>query len=203
MHKEPQNICQDFLKNLDLFIANNLDTLTCADVYNIYSDFFHDLKQFKGNSSGFTGLSEYTIFRIFYHLLGGNFEPKQITNDLYDFRSPDGRFRIGQSTPIIAGSRKYYPDIQILKDDYPLMICEIKVYLTSGIKTLETDIRKLTEINKEYPGTKGLFITYNAISAKGKIYKKLLNENDSNDWFNYLILADNDILIKKSLEKFL
>jgi hypothetical protein len=86
MNNEPRNIIKDFLKNLDLFIATNLDTLTCADVYNIYSDFFHDLKQFKGNSSGFTGLSEYTIFRIFYHLLGGNFEPKQITNDSLRFQ---------------------------------------------------------------------------------------------------------------------
>lgn len=201
MNKEPRNITQGFLKNLDLFIATNLGTLTCADVYGIYSNFYMDLKQFKGNSSGFTGLSEYTIFRIFYHLLGGNFELKQITNDLYDFRSPDGRFRIGQSTPIIAGPHKYYPDIQIFKDDSLLMICEIKLYLTYGIKTLENDIQKLDEINKEYPGTKGLFISYNPIPIKGKIYRKLLDEERSKDWFNYLILHDNNQSIKKILEK--
>lgn len=198
-----REIGNNFLRNLDIFIANNLNILTCAEIYNIYSDFYQDLKIFKGNSSGFTGLSEYTIFRIFYHLLGGNFEPKKITNDLYDFRSPDGRFRIGQSTPIIAGSKKYYPDIQIFKDDSLLMICEIKLYLTYGIKTLENDINKLSEINKEYPGTKGLFISYNPIPIKGKIYGKLFDEERYKDWFNYLILHDNNQSIKKILEKIL
>lgn len=196
-----REIGNNFLRDLDIFIANNLNSLTSADIYNIYSNFYQDLKLFKGNSSGFTGLSEYLIFRIFYHLLGGNFNPNQITHDLYDFRSPDGRFRIGQNTPIIAGSRKYYPDIQIFKDDSPLMICEIKLYLTYGIKTLDNDIQKLTEINNEYPGTKGLFISYNTIPIKGKIYRKLLDEERSKDWLNYLILHDNNQSIKKILEK--
>lgn len=195
-----REIGKNFLKEMDLFIANNLDALTCADIYNIYSNFYMDLKQFKGNSSGFTGLSEYLIFRIFYNLFGGNFKPYQITRDLYEFRSINNKIRISQNIPIVVGSRRYYPDILIYNDDMPLMAVEIKIYLTSGIKDLENDIHKLTEINKEYPNTKGLFISYNPISNNGKIYKKLQDENNSKDWFNYLILYENDNLIKKCLE---
>jgi hypothetical protein len=196
-----REICNNFLRDLDIFIANNLNSLTCADIYNIYSNFYQDLKQFKGNSSGFTGLSEYLIFRIFYHLLGGNFKPTQITHDLYDFRSINNKIRIGQNIPIIAGSKRYYPDVLIFKEDFPLMVVEIKLYLTYGMKTLENDIQKLAEINKEYPGTKGLFISYNTIPIKGKIYRKLLDEERSKDWLNYLILHDNNQSIKKILEK--
>lgn len=200
---EAREICNTFLNDIDGFLETNLDNLTCADIYNIYSNFYMDLKKFKGNSSGFTGLSEYLIFRFFYHIFGGSFKPIQITPDLYEFKSPNGKYRIGQSIPIKIGNRKFYPDIVIYKNNALFLVAEIKLYLTSGIKDLKNDIEKLSEINNEYPGTKGIFISYNIIPLKGKIYKMLLDENESKDWFDYLILAENHNPLKTSLEKFL
>lgn len=200
---EARKICNTFLSDIDRFISDNLEDLTCSDMYNIYSNFYQDLKMFKGNSSGFTGLSEYLFFRFFYHHLGGSFNPIQITPDLYEFRSKDGKYRIGQSIPIKVGDRRYYPDIVIYKEDNLILVAEIKLYLTSGIKDLENDIKKLDAINKEYPGTKGLFISYNIIPLKGKIYKKLLEEDKSKEWFDYLILDKNNHPLNKRIKKFL
>jgi hypothetical protein len=40
------------------------------------------MKEFKGNSNGFTGLSEYLVFRLLYHLLGGAFGREAVTKDV-------------------------------------------------------------------------------------------------------------------------
>lgn len=200
---EVREICNTFLNDIDGFLETNLDTLTCADIYNIYSNFYMDLKNYKGNSSGFTGLSEYLIFRFFYHMLDVSFSPIQITPDLYEFKSSDGKYRIGQSIPIKIGNRKLYPDIVVYKNNALFLVAEIKLYLTSGIKDLKKDIQKLTEINNKYPGTKGIFISYNIIPLNGKIYKLLLDETDSKEWLDYIILAENRNPLKTSLEKLL
>lgn len=41
------------------------------------------------------------------------------------------------------------------------------------------DIKKLNAITSEYPNTQGLFICYNKIPVKGKIYKRLIDETNS------------------------
>lgn len=194
-----KDICRGFLDDLDVYLADNLDELTCSDIYDIYSDFFSYLKEFKSNSSGFTGLSEFLIFRIIYHLLGGSFKKVQISKDLIAFESDDGIYRIGQSIPVI-GSKKHYPDIVVYKNNLPFIVCEIKLYLTSGMQTLMTDINKLTDINRHYPGVMGLFISYNRIPESGKIYKKLIEEKNSKNWLNHLILAENHQPIKEYLQ---
>lgn len=200
---EGQKICRSFLDDLDVFLADNLDELACSDIYDIYSDFYSYLKVFKSNSSGFTGLSEFLIFRIIYHLLGGSFNKVQISKDLIAFESDDGTYHIGQSIPIVFDSKKYYPDIVIYKNNHPFLVAEIKLYLTNGIQTLMSDIDKLTEINKHYPNVKGLFISYNLIPETGKIYKKLMEEKKSKDWLKHLILAGNNQSIKEFLQEIL
>lgn len=199
MNKARQ-ICNNFLIGLDGFLKDNLDSLTCADVNNIYSDFYTDLKEYKGNSNGFTGLSEYLIFRFIYHLLGCSFKKEQISPMLYAFTSED--YKIGQNIPIIVNSARYYPDVLIYKNGNPVLIIEIKLYLTNGVKTLMGDINKLKKITSAYPGSKGLFISYNIIPEKGKIYKKLNDEINLNNQLNYLILAYNNELLKDELEMY-
>jgi hypothetical protein len=59
------NMGEKFLKEIDHYLANNYQNLTCNDIHDMYFDFiFKVLKDFKGNSNGFTGLSEYLIFRF-------------------------------------------------------------------------------------------------------------------------------------------
>lgn len=203
MTQEARKIGIDFLESIDNYLAENLDNLCWSDIYDIYFDFFWDMKKYKGNSSGFTGFSEYLIFRYIYHLLGGSFDNVQITPHLFEFRSKDGVYRIGQNTPIKTKSHKYYPDIIIYRNDLPVFVAEIKLYLTNGIQTMLGDINKLNEIHESYPNAKCLFITYNLISESGKIYKSLLEETESNDWLDFVILDKNEQNIKEHLEKYI
>lgn len=195
-------IYNTFLKDLDKFLGKNLGNLTCADIREMYFDFYWELKNFKGNSSGFTGLSEYIIFRLIYNLLGGSFEKRAISQWLYEFVSTDKIYRIGQNTPITAGNQKFYPDIIVYKNDNPFLVIEIKIYLTYGIKTLMGDIDKLNVINSMYPNSKGLFIIYDDIS-KGKAFERLKREIKLNNNLNYIILEGNSRLFKKEIDNYL
>jgi len=201
MTQEARKIGLDFLQGLDDYIAENLDDLRWYDIFKIYFDFFGDMKLYKGNSSGFTGLSEYIIFRYFYHLLGGSFDTVQISRDLFEFQSDDGVYRLGQNTPIKTESRRCYPDIIVYRDNVPVFVVEIKIYLTSGVETMMGDINKLNEIHETYPSANCLFINYTPISKKGKIYERLLEETESKEWLNFVVLENNEENIKKSLEK--
>jgi hypothetical protein len=105
-----------FLEEIDYFIKENLRTLTCSQIYEFYFRFFYDLKDFKGNSNGFTGLSEYLIFRSIFHLLGGSFSRKNAfgSNWISEFESTDdNNICIGQSIPIRIDHKKIYPDITV------------------------------------------------------------------------------------------
>lgn len=196
------NICRNFLVEMDNYCANNLNNLTCCDIFDIYASFFQDLKIYKGNSNGFTGLSEYLIFRYIYHLLGGSFERVQI-KDSYKFKSKDEKCIIGENLPVKIGSKEYRPDIVIYRNDKLILAIEIKLYLTSGLESLVRDLEKLKLIHKHHPSAKGIFISYSPIAKNGKIYEKLLEEANSNDWLGYIILAKNEELFKEKIEKYL
>src|SRR5574341_84731 len=105
------NMGRRFLEEIDSYIKKYLRTWTCSQVHEFYFRFFYDLKEFKGNSNGFTGLSEYLIFRSLYHLLGGSFNRKNISgsNWIYEFESTiNNRMRIGQGIPIYLHEKKIY-----------------------------------------------------------------------------------------------
>lgn len=201
MTHEARKIGLDFLQGLDDYLAENLDDLRWSDVFEIYFDFYSDMKKYKGNSNGFTGLSEYIIFRYIYHLLGGSFDSVQISRDLFEFQSSDDIYRLGQNTPIQVESRKYYPDIIIYRHDVPVFVVEIKIYLTNGVQTLMGDINKLNKIHETFPTAKCLFINYTTIPKNGKIYQRLLEETEFKEWLDFVILDKNEQNIKENLEK--
>lgn len=203
MTHEARKIGLNFLQGIDDYLAENLDDLRWSDMFDIYFGFFRDLKKYKGSSGGFTGLSEYIIFRYIYHLLGGSFENVRISQDLFEFQSDDGVYRLGQNTPIQVESRRYYPDIIIYRNDIPVFVVEIKIYLTNGVQTLMGDINKLNEIHETYPTAKCLFINYTNIPKNGKIYPRLIEETEFKEWLDFVILDKNEQNIKENLEKYI
>lgn len=193
------DVGRDFLIGIDFYIKENLTNITCSDIHDCYFDFFYDLKEFQGNSNGFTGLSEYLLFRFFYHLLGGSFTRIQKTEGLWEFVSDSG-IKIGQNTPLETPGKKYYPDIVVYKDETPVFIVEIKIYLTSGIKEVEKEISKFDKIKKTYPRINALFISFNKISEGGKIFNKINTEMGKRNWLNFLMLGGNESLLKTEIE---
>ena len=134
-----KDICKKFLENIDNYIAENWRNIRCADIHDMYFQFSQDLKEFKGNSNGFTGLSEYLVFRFLYHQLGGSFEREQITRDLWEFKSSND-LRIGQSVRVTIDNRKYYPDVVIYKSNRLMAVIQIKIYLTSGLNEIKEEL---------------------------------------------------------------
>lgn len=193
-------------EEIDQYISAQYRELTCDDIHRIYFQFFKDMKDFKGNSNGFTGLSEYLLFRSVFHLLGGSFEPRQITRDLYEFVSTaDEKICISQSTRVnelVTKGRRLYPDIAISYANNLLAVCQIKIYLTQGAHEIESELEKLDYLKSCYADLKALLVVFMAVSNKGKISAYLDTETSKRrQWFRYQFLQGDKRVLANVLEE--
>ena len=196
------DINRRYLEEMDKFIKKNYQTLRCSDVFDIYSRFRQCLKEFRGTSSGFTGLSEFLIFRFLYHQLGGSFKIHDVTNELKEFVSESyNNLRIGP-IPFKVGKRRIYPDISIYHSKNLLSVIQIKVYLTRGTKEVDREIEILEELKtrSRYPKLQALLIIFE-VSTEGKIFRELEKQKNTKEWFNFLILKENKELLTKKLHQ--
>lgn len=196
-------IGRNFLEDMDKFILHKYQILKCKDVAKIYFDFFLDLKDFRGNSAGFTGLSEFLIFRFLYHLLGGSFKRNWINKDSVEFVSrTNGGFRLRQSLPLDVNGKKYRPDVAVFQGDLLKGVVQIKVYLTLGRSEILKEMKILKEIKHANPKMKAVLIIFAKLPSKGKELAELQKQRDKNyGWFDYVILRGNNELLGKSLLK--
>lgn len=82
-------------KIIDVIDTEVKSVIGCPDpeqkLMELYWDFWRQLKERAGTSSGFTGISEYLFFSYvrFYieRCIGGKFVAKPITNDFYSFQN--------------------------------------------------------------------------------------------------------------------
>ena len=74
-------------------------------------------------------------------------------------------------------------------------IIQIKVYLTNGTKEVEGEIEILRLFKDKHPNLKALLIIFNDLPKKSIIRDKLEEVKRDNDWFDYLILGNNDSLL--------
>lgn len=194
------DINRRYLEEMDKFIKKNYQTLPCSDVFDIYSQFRQSLKEFRGTSSGFTGLSEFLIFRFLYHQLGGSFKVHDVTDELKEFVSESyNNLRIGP-IPFKVGKRRIYPDISIYHSENLLSVIQIKVYLTRGTKEVDREMEILEELKTHYPKLQALLIIFEA-STEGKIFRELEKQKNTKEWFNFLILKENKELLTKKLHQ--
>lgn len=191
-----------FLKGMDDFLRDNWGKLTCNEIYEIYFGFFEKLKDFVGNSNGFTGLSEFLIFRFLYYQLDGDFkdewleEPKGRESDrniLRKFVSADKKYEIGANIPISVKEKKRRPDIYIKCNGKLISIIQIKIYLPRGTKTIDNEVKVFKELKNEYPEMKALLLMYVGPSPRKKKgpFNTLMNYKDKLDWFDFIVLKNN------------
>ncbi len=195
---DTSNIGRKFLEEVDSYLKANCQNLTCADIHDIYFQFFNDLKEFKGNSNGFTGLSEYLIFRLLYHLLGGSFSQRQITPDLWEF--VNNNLRIGQSSRVTIGRKRYYPDIVIYNSNELIALIQIKVYFTNGLNELNREVKNLEEIKNSYNEMRALLVSFVGLSERGKILPRLMGIKEAVEWFDFVTLQGNTTLFREVLQ---
>lgn len=190
---DASRIGTDFLQQVDDYLSSHLTTLTCHDMWSFYRQFWNDLKTFKGNANGFTGLSEYLIFRYVYHLLGGSFtrEPVPGSDNLSHFVSTrDPALVIGQSTRVDVAGKRRHPDIVILHSGRLLAACSIKLSFAFGLKAAIQELRQLTELKEEHPEMRALLVIFGQ-SERGKIWPELGRMTADNEWFAFLVMHGN------------
>lgn len=219
LHQKIRNgVGSNFLKELDIHIQKNWADLKCDDVSQIYWDFWNTLKPFKGNSNGFTGLSEYLIMRILLHKLG-DWQVVEHSKDTRYFHSKDFRhLYVVPEYPFKKGFNKkknrpeyVKPDIVICQSPTSpfkgikrlLGIIEVKVYLTSGRKTVAAVFDKLAAIRKKHKELKALLLIFDEISNKPSSLAELKKKscNDSSKWFSYCSLKETKISLSEVLEE--
>lgn len=177
------------LKRLDDELKEHLLSRTGVELKQTYTDFWRSLKEYRGNANGFTGLSEFLVFRFLYHLLERHlktpFTAYRLTSDLRQFVAGD--VTIGQSTPVqLETNKKVYPDISLYVGKDLLRIISIKIYLTSGVRTIETEKAMHGRLKSEYPDLKTLLLIYHGVPETGRIRQKL--DQACSDGFRSLIL---------------
>jgi len=199
---------ETFLVEVDEYVRKRLYTLKCTDIHSLYFRFFDILKKYRGNSNGFTGLSEYLIFRFLYHQLGGVFEQEEIPHStLFKFISQkDEKLKIGQSAPISIYGKQYFPDIVIWYGNQIHSIIQIKIYPTNGKKEINRELALLKKLRRKYPHMLGLLLIFNMLPntkrATIRPYLKTIKYENSK-WFNFLILQNNNSKLHHEFQRHL
>jgi len=67
----------DAFTDMDNFLKNNLNTITCNEIYQIKEDFYQIVKKLSGSTANLTGITEILVFRFLYHAL-------KMTDDIED-----------------------------------------------------------------------------------------------------------------------
>jgi hypothetical protein len=203
------DIGRAFLDNLDKFLRENWHELTCKDIYNLYFTFWENLKKFKGNSGGFTGLSEYLIFRFLFHYLGGNFKREAFSDETYKFVRKD--CSIGHNLAISVGdSKKCEPDIVVwqggeLNLENLQAVIQIKIFFVKGLKTIKEVMDEFEQqMQANSSGFRALLITYDhkvKDEVNSPIRQELKRLRQEKGWFSYVVLQDIDKPFKDILDK--
>ena len=69
-----------WFQDVDKLIRDNIDEIKCKDIRRIYFDLFRELKKWRSNSSGFTGYSEFLLFRCLLHNIKESFTALETGN---------------------------------------------------------------------------------------------------------------------------
>ena len=197
-----------WLKGVNNYIKENLIRLTCKDIMDMYYALFGELKRFRSSSTGFTGFSEFLIFRTLYHTIGQKFDPVQAKNpkptDPIIFKSRN--YEIGQNVAFKLDERKYpcHPDVYIKKrvhihEEYKLIsIIQVKIHLQGEPSQIKSEAQTFSDLQLKYKGIKGLFIVMCNDRFSSNYEKTLKDAN-----YETVVLQENPRKIARILKQFI
>jgi len=202
-----ERIGQNFLESIDALIKTNCNDLECNDLAEIYFKFFDTLKQFRGNSSGFTGLSEFLVFRTLYHTLGGRLKgPKEKEVKRTWFIRDN--LKIGQGirtlfkTPFMIKDKERKscePDISIRHNNKLVGVIQIKITPLSS-SVIIAEAKTLKKLKEENPELKALLLFLDDKSVGQKVRKILRGFKEENNWFSFIILRGIKSKLSRELQ---
>lgn len=194
------DICKKFLQDMDKYIARNWRNFKGCDIYSLYLQLYDDLKEFIGNSNGFTGFTEFLIFRLLYYQLGGKFERQEINKHSSEFiYKSDNEFSISQGISKKILGRRYKPDIAICYKGKIIANVEIKAELKDGVKTVKGVMKTFERIRHSNKNMYAVLLIFRRPDSKAK--RLLEKERKNKKWFNFIILEKNKKFLWKELKK--
>lgn len=197
----PFDISHRFLAEVDSYLKTGVKTLTCRDVHDMYFGLFEKLKDYRGTSTGFTGFSEFLVFRFLLNLLRG-FRPRDLTQDTKEFIR--GTFRIGQSVTPQSGL-KIRPDILIEKDQTTIGAVEIKVYV--GSQVVEEAVRCLERLRNTNPENFcALLLIFHCPKSSRNVSRSIHGQlkviaEKNRSWFRYVVLGNSNERFAQVLDR--
>jgi len=135
------SIGSQFVSEMDSYIRENINLLTCSDTADIYFDLLKSLMRLGGNPDNVTGLTEFIIFRMLYWLNEEKITAGEIrleSKGKIGFRSPD-IIIYNSCDPVYSIQIKsnYYK----VKEDYDRHMEVIEVKPTINIATIAFEVR--------------------------------------------------------------
>lgn len=199
-----ERIWDSFFGKIDDFLLSELETLTCNELYALYAKFSDNLRTHKGNAKGFTGLSEYLMFRYIYFLLGGEFTRINNTNELFAFEHKTHKnIILGQDTRVnLSGNKRMYPDVVLYNEENITACMQIKLFVTNGVPEIESEVKKFNKLFKHHKNMKALIVIYYYYEKTSSLIQTLKVFKKQIDWFDYIILQNNNNTLKSELSPY-
>lgn len=190
---------KEWLHDIDTLIKENIQNLTCDNVRELYYSLFHELKDLRSNSSGFTGFSEFLVFRALYHTIGEDFEQSKIgTSDNASIVFKSKNYVLEQSVAQKLNGTNIFPDICIKQrkgeSETPIGIIQIKI-ISKLEPTMKREIQTIEKFKEKHPKIKGLFISY-----VGKSFTEENKQKLKEAGYTVEVLYDNQKLISNVLK---
>lgn len=184
-------ICREWLTNIDSHLKENIGHITCNDIKETYFSLFEELKHWRSSSHGFTGFSEFLIFRSLYHTISEDFKETkkgQVETDPIIFRSKN--YEIGQNIRMKIGGVNKFPDIYVMKNKKLFSIFQIKIVLNGGESQIINEIKTFELFKKFHPNIKGFFVVFIKENFNESKKQRLLNVG-----YQPVVLENNNELI--------
>jgi len=195
--KSTNKLSHEWLDNMDKHITENVDKFLCNDIKEIYFSLFNKLKEYRSNSCGFTGFSEFLVFRLLYYKIGEKFEPlKRGRKDTYPIKFVSENYEIGQNIKIKLGEKKRFPDIYIKRNGELISIIQIKIVIHGGKEQITREVETFRLFREVYPDVRGLFIVFIKDSFTEDKKEKLRDVG-----YQMVVLDGNTTLFKDVLNK--
>lgn len=168
----------NLLTIIDDYILDNLNTLTCVQLANLYLEFIDSLKVNNLNTNNLTGLTEIILSRAFY---------------CYNkIAIESGYIRITNNISL-AGRQ---PDLVVLINDQPVASIEVK----SNYGNIQQDYDRHKQVLKQYPGINFLTVAFE-VKQRNNI-KRITSLMEESTFYKVLVLNQSEEIFKNELQKY-
>ncbi|MFJ5622937.1 hypothetical protein ACIQD3_09400 [Peribacillus loiseleuriae] len=166
-----------FFEDLDVYLEQNINTISCDELANLYFRFIAKIESYFANTRDFTGLTEFIIFRALHHLFSEEInkgELELIANALVGKRQPD---------IVLRYNNEFYT------------VISVKSNMDTGYSRITKDFNKTQELAEQYHNIKTLTISFDNKVTTGQI-KFMETKRSENPFYNFIFLRKNPMKFK-------